>query len=316
MTTYILFIVGFYFLIKGADWLVGGASSIAKKFHVSNLMIGLTIVAFGTSAPELIVNLFASFQGSSDLAIGNVVGSNISNVLLILGISAIIFPLAVKRGTVLKEIPLNMLAVVVLWLLVNDVLIDKAGMSALTRIDGGVLLLFFVIFLYYTFGIAKVEGDGESVKKYNNWVAVGMIIAGAAGLALGGYWIVEGAIVIAGKLGMSESLIGLTVVAVGTSLPELATSAVAAWRHNADIAIGNIIGSNIFNIFWILGLSSMIKPLYFSATLNIDIYIMAVITIILFMFMFVGRKNILQRSQGVILVLIYIAYISYLIMRG
>ena len=279
-------------------------------------MIGLTIVAFGTSAPELIVNLFASFQGSSDLAIGNVVGSNISNVLLILGISAIIFPLAVKRGTVLKEIPLNMLAVVVLWLLVNDVLIDKAGMSALTRIDGGVLLLFFVIFLYYTFGIAKVEGDGESVKKYNNWVAVGMIIAGAAGLALGGYWIVEGAIVIAGKLGMSESLIGLTVVAVGTSLPELATSAVAAWRHNADIAIGNIIGSNIFNIFWILGLSSMIKPLYFSATLNIDIYIMAVITIILFMFMFVGRKNILQRSQGVILVLIYIAYISYLIMRG
>jgi cation:H+ antiporter len=316
MTTYILFIVGFYFLIKGADWLVGGASSIAKKFHVSNLVIGLTIVAFGTSAPELIVNLFASFQGSSDLAIGNIVGSNISNVLLILGISAIIFPLAVKRGTVLKEIPLNMLAVIVLWLLVNDVLIDKAGMSALTRIDGGVLLLFFIIFLYYTFGIAKVEGEGESVKKYNNWTAIGMIIAGAAGLALGGYWIVEGAIVIAGKLGMSESLIGLTVVAIGTSLPELATSAVAAYKHNADIAIGNIIGSNIFNIFWILGLSAMIKPLYFSATLNIDIYIMAVITIILFMFMFVGRKNVLQRSQGVILVLIYISYIIYLIMRG
>ena len=316
MATYILFIVGFYFLIKGADWLVGGASSIAKKFHVSNLVIGLTIVAFGTSAPELIVNLFASFQGSSDLAIGNIVGSNISNVLLILGISAIIFPLAVKRGTVFKEIPLNMLAVVVLWMLVNDVLIDKAGMSVLTRIDGGILLLFFVIFLYYTFGIAKVEGEGEDVKKYNNWTAAGMIIAGAAGLALGGYWIVEGAIVIAGKLGMSESLIGLTVVAIGTSLPELATSAVAAWRHNADIAIGNIIGSNIFNIFWILGLSAMIKPLYFSSVLNIDIYIMAVITVVLFMFMFVGRKNVLQRSQGIVLVLIYIAYVSYLIMRG
>ncbi len=316
MMTYILFIVGFYFLIKGADWLVGGASSIAKKFHVSNLVIGLTIVAFGTSAPELIVNLFASFQGSSDLAIGNIVGSNISNVLLILGISSIIFPLAVKHGTVFKEIPLNMLAVIVLWMLVNDTLIDKAGVSALTRIDGGILLLFFIIFLYYTFGISKTEGEGEDVKKYNNWVAVGMIIAGAAGLALGGHWIVNGAIVIANKFGMSESLIGLTIVAIGTSLPELATSAVAAWRHNADIAIGNIIGSNIFNIFWILGLSSMIKPIYFSSTLNIDIYIMAAITIILFMFMFVGRRNILQRSQGVVLVLIYISYITYLVIRG
>ena len=316
MLTYTLFVVGFYFLIKGASWLVTGASSIAKKRNVSDLVIGLTIVAFGTSAPELIVNLFASFNGSSDLAIGNIIGSNISNILLILGIAAIIYPLSVKEGTVLKEIPLNLLSVMVLWLLVNDKLIDNSSFSSLTRIDGGIMLLFFVIFLYYTFGISKVEGESDRVQKHSGWVSAAMIVGGMIVLALGGQWIVDGAIVIVQKFGMSESLIGLTVVAVGTSLPELATSAVAAWKHKADIAIGNIIGSNIFNIFWILGLSAVIKPLVFSPMLNFDIYFMAIVTVLLFIFMFVGRKNVLQRWQGIILLGIYVVYVGYLIYRG
>lgn len=316
MLVYLLFLAGFYFLIRGADWLVDGASSIAKKMKVSNIMIGLTIVSFGTSAPELIVNLFASFKGSSDLAIANVVGSNISNVLLILGISAIIYPLAVKKGTVSKEIPLNILAVMALFLLVNDMMIDRMGFSSLTRIDGAILLLFFIIFIYYTFGIAKVEGESDKVEEINTPISIIKIIAGMLGLALGGHWIVNGAIVIAKQLGMSESLIGLTIVAIGTSLPELAASAVAAWKHKSDIAIGNIIGSNIFNIFWILGLSALIKPLIFSPLLNFDIYFMAAITILLFLFMFVGKKNALQRWQGVTLVGIYIGYIGFLIIRG
>ncbi len=314
--TYSLFVAGFYFLIKGADWLVEGASSIAKKFRVSDLMIGLTIVSFGTSAPELFVNLIASFNGNSDLAIANVIGSNISNILLILGIAAIIYPLTVKRGTASTEIPLNMLAVVALWLLVNDILIDGAEFSALTRIDGLILLLFFIIFIYYTFGISRVEGEKEKVEEKHTLISIAMIIAGMIGLAFGGKWIVDGAVIIAAKFNMSESLIGLTIVAIGTSLPELAASAVAAFKHNADIAIGNVIGSNIFNIFWILGLSSAIKPIFFSPVLNFDIYFMGFATILLLLFVFIGRKNVLGRLEGIILVLIYIAYLMYLVYRG
>lgn len=316
MLTYILFLVGFYFLIKGADWLVEGASSIAKRFKVSNLMIGLTIVSFGTSAPELIVNLFASFNGSSALAIGNVVGSNISNILLILGVSAMIYPLAVGKGTITKEIPFSLMAVVVLWLLVNDIMINGDVVSVLNRSDGAVLLFFFIIFIYYTFGIAKVEGDSEDIKVHNNWMSGLMIFGGMVGLALGGQWIVEGAIAIAKTFGMSEAMIGLTIVAIGTSLPELAASAVAAWRHKADIAIGNIIGSNIFNIFWILGVSAIIRPLNFSTAMNFDIYFMAAITLLLLLFMFVGKKNILQRWQGMTMVLLYFIYIGLLVFRG
>lgn len=316
MITYVLFIVGFYFLIKGADWLVEGASSVAKRYHVSNLMIGLTIVSFGTSAPELIVNLFASFNGSSGLAIGNVVGSNISNILLILGISSMIYPLAVGKGTITKEIPFSLMAVVVLWLLVNDIMINGDAASVLTRTDGAILLFFFIIFIYYTFGIAKVEGEGEEFKKHNKWASVLMIVGGMIMLALGGQWIVSGAIAIAARFGMSEAMIGLTIVAIGTSLPELAASAVAAWKHKSDIAIGNIIGSNIFNIFWILGFSALIKPIFFSPELNFDIYFMGAITLLLLLFMFVGKKNILQKWQGLTMFLVYVAYISFLVIRG
>ncbi len=315
IVTYLLLALGFIFLIKGADFLVDGASSIAKRFGISSLVIGLTIVAFGTSAPELVVNIFASLQGNVDIAIGNIIGSNIANILLILGASAVIFPLAVKKGTTWKEIPLSLLAVVVLALLVNDQFIDGSLPSGLTRIDGFVLLSFFIIFLYYTFGISKVSGDENQtdVKERSLSMSICMIIAGFFGLTLGGKWIVDSAVTIASNLGISQAVIGLTVVAIGTSLPELATSAIAAYRKNTDIAVGNIVGSNIFNVFWILGISAVINPLPFSPLLMRDVMVVIGATLLLFIFMFVGKKHVLERWQGALFVVAYFAYIIFIV---
>jgi len=313
--TYLFLALGFVLLIKGADLLVEGASSLAKKLGISTLVIGLTIVAFGTSAPELIVNLFASFQGNPDIAIGNILGSNIANILLILGISAVIFPLAVKRGTVWKEIPLCLLAIVVTAFMANDALIDGGKFSGLTRIDGLVLISFFIIFLYYTFGISKSgEGDtGVVIKERSLFKAGAMVAVGLVALTIGGKWIVDSAVNIATSLGVSQAILGLTVVAVGTSLPELATSAVAAYKKNADIAIGNIVGSNIFNVFWILGISAVISPLPFSAMLMRDVAVTIAATFLLFIFMFIGKKHILERWQGVCFILAYIIYIVVIV---
>jgi len=225
MLANILLIIGFGLLIKGADFLVEGASSIAKRLKISDLVIGLTVVAFGTSMPELFVSVIASIKGNTGIAIGNILGSNIANILLILGISSIIFPLSVTKGTVWKEIPLSLLAAFMLGILANDQLIDKSGVSVLTRIDGLVFLSFFVIFIYYSFSIAKkIEGMSEHVssKQYGLVKSILLVIIGLVGLSIGGEWIVEGAVHIALTLGVSQSLIGLTIVAVGTSLPNLA----------------------------------------------------------------------------------------------
>lgn len=315
-----LFVVGFVFLIKGADWLVSGASSLANRLGVSALVIGLTIVAFGTSAPELSVNLLASFQGNTDIAIGNIIGSNIANILLILGISAIIFPLAVQKGTVWREIPFAVLAVVVVTVMANDVFLDGATSSSLTRIDGLVLIGFFAIFLYYIFSIAKQPSNSNEIdteiEQYSTKKSVLMIFGGLAGLVVGGKWIVDGAMQFATQLGISEALIGLTVVAVGTSLPELATSAVAAYKRNVDIAIGNVIGSNIFNIFWILGISASITPLPFSSKLGFDLGVVTLVTLLLFLALFVGKRHILERWQGWLFVVLYIMYTIFLVVRG
>lgn len=321
----ILFIVGFVLLIKGADILVDGASSIAKKFGVSALFIGLTIVAFGTSAPELIVSVLASLKGSSDIALGNIIGSNIANSLLILGISAIIAPIFIKGSTITKEIPFSFLAVLAVSIMVNDYFLDGTIANSLGRIDGLILILFFCIFIFYTFGInrekegmiEKIENEFEKKsKEYKTYVSVTMILAGLAGLALGGKWIVDGALVIAEIFGFSESLVGLTIVAVGTSLPELATSAMAALKGEKDIAIGNVVGSNIFNFLWVLGLSAIIAPISFNLALNVDLAILLFITIILYFLIFTGKKWVLTRREGIILVGIYILYIIYLFYRG
>ena len=315
MLTYILFVVGFVLLISGANLLVEGSASIAKKLNISSIVIGLTIVAFGTSAPELIVNIFASVQGNTEIAIGNILGSNIVNILLILGISAIIYPLATKENTVWKEIPLSLLAAILVGVMVNDLLIDGGTFSGLTRIDGIVFIAFFIIFLYYTFGISKVSGENTDleIKEMSYMKSSLYIIGGLLGLVFGGKWIVDGAIKIAEGFNVSQSLIGLTVVAIGTSLPELATSAVAAYKKQSDIAIGNVVGSNIFNIFWILGLSAVINPLPFSKDSVIDIIMTIVASLILFLIMFIGKKHTVERWQGVIMILIYIGYVAYLI---
>jgi len=318
MLTSVLFFVGFVLLIKGADYLVTGASSLAFKLGISPLVIGLTIVAFGTSAPELIVNLLASFNGNTDIAIGNVLGSNIVNILVILGISAIIYPLTVQKSTVWKEIPFALLAVVVLAFLASDALIDGAAESLLTRIDGLILISFFGIFLYYIAGIAKQAPEDIQEKPANlSLTRSGVLIfIGIIGLVVGGKWIVDGAIVFAQSLGVSEALIGLTIVAIGTSLPELATSVMAAFKKNTDIAVGNIIGSNIFNIFWILGISAIITPLPFAPAMTTDILVTLSASLLLFLALFVGKRHTLQKWQGVAFLALYIMYIVYVISRG
>ncbi|OGH64558.1 MAG: sodium:proton exchanger [Candidatus Magasanikbacteria bacterium RIFCSPHIGHO2_01_FULL_41_23] len=316
MITYILFILGFILLIKGADLLVDGSASIAKKLKISSIVIGLTIVAFGTSAPEFIVNIFASVQGNSEIAIGNILGSNIANILLILGISAIIYPITAKKNTVLKEIPLSLLAAVVLGFMANDMIIDGASFSGITRIDGFILLSFFIIFLYYTFGITKSDTDivEEKMEVFSYSKAVGFIILGLAGLVIGGKWIVDGAVKIAVFFNISQSLIGLTIVAIGTSLPELATSAIAAYKKQSDIALGNVVGSNIFNIFWILGVSAIIRPLPFNTSSNGDIAMTIFASIILFIVMFIGKKRVIERWQGVFMVTSYVGYVVFLVL--
>jgi cation:H+ antiporter len=315
MLTYILFVIGFVLLISGANILVEGSASIAKKLNISSIVIGLTIVAFGTSAPEFIVNIFASVQGNTEIAIGNIIGSNIVNILLILGVSSIIYPLATQENTVWKEIPLSLLAAILLGVMVNDTLIDGGTFSGLTRIDGIVFLAFFIIFLYYTFGISKVSGENTDleIKEMSYMKSSFYVAGGLLGLVFGGKWIVDGAIKIAEGFNVSQSLIGLTVVAIGTSLPELATSAVAAYKKQSDIAIGNVVGSNIFNIFWILGFSSVINPLPFSKDSAIDVIMTIVASLILFLIMFIGKKHTVERWQGVIMVLIYVGYVAYLI---
>lgn len=318
MLPYILLIIGFVFLIKGADFLVKGASSMARRFNISDLAIGLTVVAFGTSAPELFVNIVAGVKGTTDIAIGNILGSNIANVFLILGISAVIYPLAVSKGTVWKEIPFSLLAAVVLAFLVNDQLIDNQNHSVLLRSDGLILLSFFVIFLYYSTTIAfEIKGVGDHVPAtaHGTMKSMGMVTAGLIGLIIGGDWIVNGAVHMALKLGLSQSTVGLTVVAVGTSLPELATSAVAAYRKNVDIAVGNVVGSNIFNIFFVLGISSIIHPLPFTSANNIDLGMVILASLMLFIFMFTGKKRSLDRWEGVVCICIYVSYIIFLIYR-
>ncbi len=319
MLMYILFVAGFIILIKGADLLVDGASSIAARFNIPSLVIGLTIVAFGTSAPELFVNLMASFNGNTDIAIGNVLGSNIANVLLILGVAAVIYPLSVQSSTVWKEIPFSLLAAIALWVLANDALLDGAGNNFISRGDGLILLGFFSIFMVYVFEISlrhKPADDESGIKKMNLFRSVVYILLGLTGLVFGGKWIVDGAVHIAGLLGVSESLIGLTVVAVGTSLPELATSAVAAFRRNVDIAIGNVVGSNIFNVFFVLATSATIKPLPFNAGSNFDIYVVILSSALLFLFMFAGKRHRLERWQGIMFLVLYIGYTAMLVVKG
>jgi cation:H+ antiporter len=279
----------------------------------------LTVVAFGTSSPELFVNIISSIKGNTGIAVGNVLGSNIANTFLILGVASVIYPLSVTKGTVWKEIPFSLLAAILLGVMANDFLIDQERRSALTRIDGIVLLSFFVIFLYYSFSIAKqINGieDHTPSKQYGPGMSIFLVILGLLGLGVGGEWIVRGAVHTALTLGISESMVGLTVVAIGTSLPEIATSAVAARKKNVEIAVGNVVGSNIFNIFFVLGVSSVIKPLPFEAKNNVDIGVVILASALLFVCMFSGKKRSLDRWEGIVFLFLYTAYLIFLILQG
>lgn len=317
--TYILLILGFILLVKGADYLVDGASSVAANYNISGLIIGLTIVAFGTSTPELIVNILASLSGNPEIAIGNIVGSNIANILLILGISAIIFPLKVKNSITWREVPFSLLAVVVLFLLVTNFTIDlNSGTLILTRMGGAVLILFFAFFMFYIIRSAKSginDEDEIQPQKRSNKKSTLLIVLGLSGLVIGGHLIVESASELAIEMGLSKSFIGLTIVAIGTSLPELATSAIAAYKKNTDIAIGNIVGSNIFNIFWILGVSALINPLPLSSGNIFDILVAFLSTLLLFIFIFTGKGRTINRIEGIIFVVLYIGYLLFLISK-
>ncbi len=314
---YPLAFAGIFGLIWGANLLVRGSSSIARRSGIPEIVIGLTIVAIGTSLPELTVTLIAAIQGSTELAIGNVIGSNIVNILLILGCAATMTRIQVTRNTTWKEIPMALLAAVVLGIMLNERDIDGAITCMLSHSDGLILLGFGAIFMAYILSVAK-QGNGVPSQPESTMPtgkAVGAIILGAACLFLGGKFLVDGAVAFATMLGASEGLIGKTVVAIGTSLPELVTSVIAARQGKADLAVGNALGSNIINVFMILGIGSTIRVMPFSGN-NIDVYVMIGATLILFLAMFTGKKYELNRKHGLLFLTLYVGYLIYSINAG
>lgn len=311
------FVVGLLLIVKGADWLTDGASSIARKFNISTLVIGLTIVAFGTSAPELVVSSMASISGETDIAIGNVVGSNIFNVLAIMGITALIAPVPVKGNNIKYEVPLAILASVAVFVMASDALFNGGGANVITRGEGIILLCFFLIFLAYTFAIARsgVDAEGQSeVKQMPMWKSILLFLVGLGCLVFGGDTMVDGASGIAGFLGVSQSIIALTIVSAGTSFPELMTSIVAARKGDTDMAMGNVVGSNIFNIFLILGVAATISPLGGGSITLVDYGVLLFSIVALWLACKFGRTyHKITRTEGAMLVLCCIAYYSYLV---
>lgn len=314
--TLVLFAVGLTLLVGGAEYLVRGSSTIARKLGVSPLVVGLTIVAFGTSLPELSVTLYAALQGATDLAIGNVVGSNIANILLILGLASLITPLHVQRSTVWKEMPFALLGGVLLLALGADTLVSEGAQSVFTRGDGIAFLGIFCIFLYYVFEMTKGRKTEHTTNTASYLHLTYLVVGGLIALVVGGTVLVEQAVTLAKIIGISEAVVGLTIVAVGTSLPELATSLIAARKGEHDIAVGNIIGSNIFNIFFVLGLTATVAPLSVPTTFLFDNTFELFVSFLLFAMMFIGTRHTLTRSQGAFFVALYIGYLGYLVVRG
>jgi cation:H+ antiporter len=319
----VLLVVGLVLLYKGGDWLVIGSSSLAKRLGVRDLVIGLTLVAFGTSAPEMMVSVVASFKGSAALSVANVIGSNIANVLLIVGVAALVYPLNAARGTVWKEIPFVLLASVVLVIQANDRWLSAASANVIDRGDGLILLAFFLLFLYYirqliAEGVPVTEGLGTPVAETMTVPKASLrVVLGIVFLLLGGNWVVSGAVDLAQRLGVGENIIGLTIVAIGTSLPELATSVAAALRKKSDIAIGNIIGSSIFNIFLVLGVASLVAPLEVAPGSNGDLLVMLGTAVLLFIVMFTGKeRHQVQRFEGGLFFGLYVAYLGWIVLRS
>lgn len=313
MSDILILVASLVAIIYGANFLVDGASSIAKKYNIPNIVIGLTIVAFGTSSPELAVSAYSAYTGNAEIAIGNVVGSNIANILLILGFTAVIYPLNILRNTVLKEIPLSLLAAIVIFMMINDIRFSGHQHDIISLADGVILLGFLTIFMYYLIHLARNSNEEEELQILDLpvWRAVGYVIGGLLLLIFGGKYFVEAAVGIATGFGLSKAVIGLTIVAMGTSLPELATSIVAALKRNTDIAVGNVVGSNIFNIFFILGLSSMVAPLPKGNITDIDLYACIIASLILLMSAYTFERHKVTRTEGLIFIVCYVFYIWY-----
>lgn len=315
--SYVLLLIGFILLIKGADVFVSGASNIAKIFHVPSLIIGLTIVAFGTSAPEAAVSISAALGGNNDMAIANVVGSNIFNLLCVGGIAAIICPLAVARSTIIKEFPFALLASLVLIILAHDTKFQGYPENLLTRADGLILLALFAIFMYYLLEVALTSKNDLQEENEKPSMSMGksvlMSFFGIVGIIVGGQVVVNSATDIALSWGMSQNLVGLTIVAVGTSLPELMTSIVAARKGESDIAVGNIVGSNLFNILFILGLSATIHPISIQPMVFVDMIIMLMVTIVAYSL--AATKKTVSKPEGILLTLMYVVYMVFIIIR-
>lgn len=312
----LLLIIGLALVVGGANFLTDGAASIAKRFRLSDLVIGLTVLAFGTSTPELTVSLMAALKGSADIAIGNVIGSNIFNILAIVGITALIMPLTMSNSTIRIEIPLTILSSAVLFFMANDRLFDMAGENVITRTEGFVLLAFFLIFLFYTFNMSKGEESPGQVRQFALPLSIIMVIGGLVALVFGGDLFVDNAAMLAGRMGVSESVVAITIAAGGTSLPELVTTLVAAIKKRPGMAIGNIVGSNLFNILLILGVSSSISPIRIQGITVVDYGIFILATILLYIFgLFFGDKTI-KRFEGSILLSLFVCYTVYLVMTA
>jgi cation:H+ antiporter len=316
---YVLLIIGFVLLIKGADFFVEGSSNIAKALKVSPLLIGLTIVAFGTSSPEATVSIAAALEGNAGVAIGNVVGSNIFNITLVVGLTALLNPLKVESETIRKEIPFTLLASTALIILISDIGLQFLSENFITRSDGLILLLFFAVFLYYIFEVARKSrenlSDVQTPTESISWVKNALLtVGGLAAIIFGGDLVVDSATEVALSFGMSETLVGLTIVAVGTSLPELITSITAAVKKQGEIAIGNIVGSNIFNILFVLGSASVISPLAVDGKIFVDVLLMIILTGILLIF---SRTNFkVGKYEGIFLMVAYIVYAIFIILRN
>ena len=316
---YIILIIGFVLLIKGADYFVEGASNIAVKLSVSPLLVGLTIVAFGTSSPEATVSILAALEDNAGMVLGNIIGSNIFNITMVLGVTAMIAPLTVKSETIRKEIPFSLLAGVVLLVLMADVALEGAAENLVSRGDGLIILLFFGVFLYYVFEMAMKNraqsDDNVDADVGSSWTKnIVFTVVGLAAIIFGGRLVVDSATEIALSLGMSETLVGLTIVAIGTSLPELITSITAAIKKQGDIAIGNAVGSSIFNIFFVAGSAATVAPLALDAKIFTDAWIMILLTILLLIFS--RTRYSIGRAEGFVLVAAYVVYLIYIIIRN
>lgn len=313
----LVLLLGLVVLIKSADFLVVGASSVAARLGISPLVIGLTIVSFGTSMPEMVVTLVSGLRHNADLAIANIIGSNIANVLLILGIAAIVRPLSVRDSTVVSEIPFSLTAALLVGFLANAALFSSVPELSISRLDGGILLFFFVLFMLYVYKISRekqVENGETNTEKGAIRTSV-YIVLGIVGLYFGGGWVVDGAVGIAERMGVNDALIGLTIIAVGTSSPELVASAVAAYRNEPDIAVGNVVGSNIFNLLFVLGLTSSLVELPFDVISNTDLVMVIASSALIVVALAASRNNTIQRLHGFIFVALYVAYLIYVVGR-